>query len=95
MFSWIALLWNNPVVRKATLIAAVVGGAIMTFLWYIADVRRGERKRIEALNEANALKQRLNIEESQNDQVKEADDIRRDATPTDSVPEWMADLGRD
>ena len=88
MFSWLSALWSKTgrsIIIGATAALALIGA----ILWIRDDAADDREKEVRDEHDKNALDQRLEIEETQNDQVSAADDIRRDAEPTDHVPEWM------
>lgn len=91
MFSWLSVIWQSKIVRDWVAGAALALSFVGALYWMrdqAADKREDE---VRAENERKALKQRIEIGGSQNEQVKEADTIRRGATPTDVVPKWMED----
>ncbi len=80
--TFFSIIWNNPITRA---LAAALAVAAIFVLTYMAGSSTGKRKE-KANNKLKALEKRVAIEESQNDQVEQADSIR-DRTDADDVPE--------
>lgn len=89
MFSWIAVLWQNKFVRDLSAGAAALGALILAIMWTRDQAADEREEEVRDENDRNALKQQVEIADAQDEQVKEADDIRRDADPKPVVPEWM------
>lgn len=82
-------LWNNPLTRT---IAGWVAGAaalVLAVLWVRDDAADDREKDVRDEMRDDAQKQKIALEESQNEQVKEADTVRRRDTAGHDVPRWM------
>lgn len=89
MFSWVAVLWQNKFVRDLTAGAAALAALILAVMWTRDQAADEREEEVRDENDRNALKQQVEIADAQDEQVKEADGIRRDAEPSDNLPEWM------
>lgn len=79
----IGMIWNNPVTRW---VAGGVGVLAIFVLTFLAGSRDGKRSE-KAKNKLKVLERRVAIEESQNEQITEADGIRAD-TDVDELPNY-------
>jgi hypothetical protein len=92
MFSVFALwdtIWNSKTMRNVLGGLSALALLLGSIIWLRDDAADEREEEVRDENEKSALKQKLEIKESQDEQIKEADDIRADAEPTDNVPEWM------
>lgn len=82
-------LWNNPLTRAVA--GWVVGAAalVLAVLWVRDDAADDREEEVRDEMRDNVQKQKIALEESQNEQVKEAGDVRRRDTAGDDVPSWM------
>jgi len=83
------ILWNSKTARS--IMGGIAAAAFLfgSILWIRDDAADEREEEVQDEHDKNALKQKLEIKESQDEQVKEADDVRRRAEPTDHIPEWM------
>lgn len=83
------LIWDNPVARA---VAGWVGGltGLLVAVWWLRESAANDREaEVRAENRDKVKDQRIELEKSQNEQTKEADEIRRGVVPKPRVPAWM------